>query len=76
MTVFEEGKRQNKWKMGVAEGLEQDNVVHGAKVRVEEKGKPLRLSRPVQKLYPIEVRSEENVAITSLIHVINNLLPM
>ena len=30
-------------------------------MRVIEKGKPVRLSRPVQKLYPIEVRSEEDV---------------
>ena len=63
VTVFEESKRGNKWKMAVVEGLIRghDNVVRGAKVRVIEKGKPVRLSRPVQTLYPIEVRSEEDL---------------
>ena len=36
----------------------KDNVVRGATVRVVTKGKPIRLSRPVQKLYPLEFRSE------------------
>ena len=35
----------------------KDRVVRGANVRVFAKGKPVRMARPVQKLYPIEVRS-------------------
>ena len=46
--------------MGVVERLVtgRDNVVRGPTVRVVTKGKPIRLSRPVQKLYPLEFRSE------------------
>ena len=36
----------------------RDHVVRGATVRVVTKGKPICLSRPVQKLYPLEFRSE------------------
>ena len=36
----------------------RDNVVGVATVRVVTKGKPIRLSGPVQKLYPLEFRSE------------------
>ena len=35
-----------------------DKVVRGVNIRVIAKGKPSRMSRPVQKLYPIEVQSE------------------
>ena len=46
--------------MGVVENLVRgsDNVVRGAKVRVVTKGKPTHLSRPVQKLYPLEIKSQ------------------
>ena len=47
--------------MGVVERLvtgPRDNVVRGATVRVISKGKPIRLSKPVQNLYPLEYRSE------------------
>ena len=47
--------------MGVVENLVtgRDRVVRGVNVRVTvTKGKPVHLSRPVQKLYPLEVRSE------------------
>ena len=45
--------------MAVVESLirGKDNVVREANVRVIAKGKPVRISRPVQKLYPIEVKS-------------------
>jgi len=36
----------------------KDEVVRGANIRVIAKGKPLRMSRPVQTLYPLEVQSE------------------
>ena len=63
VTVFEEGKRRSKWKLAVVEELVKgkDSVVRGAKVRVIVKGKIVRLSRPIQKLFPIEVRGEEEV---------------
>ena len=35
-----------------------DNVVRGANIRVIPKGKPSRMSRPIQKLFPIEVQTE------------------
>ena len=56
--VFEDGAKRNSWKMAVIEELihGRDNKVRGANVRVVTKGKTLRLSRPLQKLYPIEVR--------------------
>ena len=58
VTVYEENKR-GEWKMAIVENLikGKDNVVRGANVRVIAKGKPVRISRPVQKLYPIEVKS-------------------
>ena len=56
--VFEDGAKRNSWKIAVIEELihGKDNKVRGANVRVVTKGKILRLSRPLQKLYPIEVR--------------------
>ena len=57
--VSEEESRRNKWKMGVVESLVRgrDDVVRGAVVRVAKGGKTVRLSRPVQKLHPIEVKA-------------------
>jgi hypothetical protein len=40
----------------------KDKVVRGAKIRVITKGKPIRMSRPVQKLYPLEIRCEAEQA--------------
>ena len=56
--VYEDGVKRNSWKMAVIEDLIQgkDNQVRGAKVRVTTKGKVVRLNRPVQMLYPLEVR--------------------
>jgi len=44
--------------MAVVENLikGKDNVVRGANMRVIAKGKPVYISRPVQKLYTIEVK--------------------
>ena len=46
--------------MGVVESVAtaKDGIVRGAQVRVITKGKPVHLSRPVQKLYPLEIRSK------------------
>ena len=56
--VYEDGVKRNSWKMAIIEDLIQgkDNQVRGAKVRVITKGKVVRLNRPVQMLYPLEVR--------------------
>ena len=58
VTVFEEGKKRGQWKTGIVEGLVigKDKVVRGARVRVITKGKPTSISRPVQHLYPLEIR--------------------
>ena len=58
VTVFEENVKRGKWKMAVVENLirGRDNVVRGANERVIVKGKPARISRPVQQLYPLEVK--------------------
>ena len=55
--VYEDRVKRNRWKMAVIENLikGKDNQVRGAKVRVITKGKVVRLNRPVQMLYPIEV---------------------
>lgn len=39
----------------------EDDVVLGAKVQVIVKGKIMRLSRPIQNLFPIVVRDDEEV---------------
>lgn len=56
--VFEDGAKRNSCKMAVIEELihRRDNKVRGANVRVVTKEKTLCLSRPLQKLHPIEVR--------------------
>ena len=57
VTVYEENKKCGEWKMAVIESLikGKDEIVRGANIRVIAKGKPTRMSRPVQKLYPLEV---------------------
>ena len=60
--VHEDGVKRGDWKMGVVDGLirGRDNEVRGAHVRVTTKGRVVNLTRPVQKLYPIEVHAEPN----------------
>lgn len=60
VVVYEEDRKRGEWKMGVVEDLVtgRDGIIRGAEVRVITKGKPVHLSRPVQKLYPLEIRSE------------------
>ncbi|XP_048585523.1 uncharacterized protein LOC116614110 [Nematostella vectensis] len=57
VTVHDDGSKRSQWKMAVVEKLikGRDDVVRGAQVRLVKKGKPSRLDRPVQRLYPIEV---------------------
>ena len=60
VTVFEDNVKRGSWKTAFVEELIEgkDNVVRGTKVRVITKGKPIRMSRPIQKLYPLEIRCE------------------
>ena len=60
VVVHEDDKKRGEWKMGVIESLVigKDGIVRGATVRVITKGKPVHLSRPVQRLYPLEFRSK------------------
>ena len=60
VTVYEEGVKRNGWKMAVVESLivGKDKEVTGANVWMITKGKAIRLSRPVEKLFPIEIRTE------------------
>ena len=60
VTVYDESKRHGEWRLAVIESLIKgnDDVVRGANIRVIAKGKPSRMSRSVQKLYPIEVQTE------------------
>lgn len=55
--ILDEGTKRNSWKKAVIEDLipGKDKQVRGAYVRVIIKGKAVHLSRPIQKLYPIEV---------------------
>lgn len=59
VTVYEDSVKRGGWKTAIVEGLVvgRDEVVRGAKIRVITKGKPTHMTRPVQKLYPLELRS-------------------
>ena len=59
--VHEDNVKRGNWKMAVVEELiaRRDGVVRGARVRLAQKGRAVFLSRPVQKLYPTEVKHDE-----------------
>ena len=60
VSVYNEDTKRGSWKLTVVERLilGKDKEVRGANVRVITKGKIVRLSRPVQKLFPIEIRAQ------------------
>ena len=60
VVVYEEKRKRGVWKMGVVGTLVtgRDGIVRGVTGRVIMKGKLVCLSRPVQKLYLLEFRSE------------------
>ena len=62
VVVQEDGVKTGNWKMGVIDGLirGRDNEVRRAHVRITTSGRVANLTRPVQKLYPIEVHAESN----------------
>ena len=63
VVVMDEDKKRNQWKMGVIERVIQgrDGVARGASVRLSKKGKHVHLSRPIQKLFPVEIKEEPDV---------------
>ena len=66
--IGDDSKKRNQWKLGVVQELVpgKDGEVRGAKVRVASKGKTSVWARPVQKLFPIEVKSENEGRIAML----------
>ena len=55
----EKSPKRNTWKMAIVEGLIKgaDNEIRRAKVRkARYKGKSEVLSRPIQKLFPLEIQ--------------------
>jgi len=58
VTVYKENKKRGDWRMVESLIKGRDEVVRGANILVIVKGKPMHISRPVQKLYPLEVRSK------------------
>jgi len=60
VAVYKGDRKRGEWKWGIVDSLVtgKDGIVRGAQVRVITKGKPAHLSRPVQKLYPLEIRSK------------------
>ena len=58
--VHDDNVKRTDWKMGkVLECIVgKDGVVRGAKLKLITKGKPVIVSRAVQKLYPCDERSE------------------
>ena len=66
--IGDDSKKRNQWKLGVIQELVpgKDGEVRGAKVRVASKGKTSVWARPVQKLFPIEVKSENEGRIAML----------
>eukprot|EP00112_Aurelia_sp_Birch-Aquarium-sp1_P018522 Seg443.5 transcript_id=Seg443.5/GoldUCD/mRNA.D3Y31 product="hypothetical protein" protein_id=Seg443.5/GoldUCD/D3Y31 len=59
--VKEENIKRGNWKMGVIIELikGKDGIARGAKVRIGQKGKHQILTRSLQCLFPLEVRSLE-----------------
>ena len=60
VVVYEEERKRGERKMGVVDSLVtgRDGIIRGANVRAITKGKPVHLSKLVQKLYPLEFRSK------------------
>ena len=61
--VHKDNVKRGNWKMAeVTEVISgRDGEVRGAHVRMIRKGKVVHLNRPVQKLYPTEIKREERL---------------
>ena len=61
--VFEQGKKRGEWKTGVVQELIRgdDEVVRGVRVCTMTNGRRQVINRPVQHLYPVEVKDLEEV---------------
>lgn len=59
--VFERGRKRGEWKTGVVqeEIKGKDGVLRGAKVCVITNGQRQLINRPVQHLYPVEVKNPQ-----------------
>ena len=55
--VFEESLKKRFWKIARIERLikGKDDIVRVAEVKIVSKVRPLHISRPLQKLYPLEI---------------------
>ena len=55
--VQDDQLKRGQWKIGIIESLivGKDGQVRGVNLRVSGKGKPQFCSRPVQKVYPLEI---------------------
>ena len=63
VTIHEDGQPRGMWKLGLVENLlvGRDQEVRAAVLRVPGRGRNIQhLSRPVQKLYPLEIPKEKN----------------
>ena len=58
MVVYSDNQPRSHWKLGLVERVEigADGEVRAASVRVTSKEKSKTLCRPIQHLYPLEVR--------------------
>ena len=63
VVVYEDNVKRGNWKMAeVTEViLGRDGQARGAKVKMVRNGKVVHLSRPIQKLYPVEVKRENKM---------------
>ncbi len=61
MTVYDEGHPRGMWRLGRIEEIipNSDNKIRGVRVKVISKGGQVKIiRRPVQHIYPLEVRQE------------------
>ena len=61
VTVYDEGHPGGLWQLGKVDSLIRgaDGAIRGVRVRVTSpKGQPKILNRPLQHIYPLEVRCE------------------
>lgn len=62
--IQEDNVKRNNWKLGIVEKLVtgKDGQIRGARVRkATTRGKPEILSRPLQKLFPLETERKQDV---------------